>query len=68
MNNKYPGTCYECGVHIEAGEGYFERYRGRWWTRCIKCTTLDKIKKDYPLSWKQNDWYKKYQEEIKTGV
>ena len=25
MRNKFPGTCYQCGLLVPAGAGYFER-------------------------------------------
>ena len=41
--NKYPGTCYCCGVHVPPGYGHFERHRinGKltWLVKCAKCTS-----------------------------
>jgi hypothetical protein len=28
MINLYPGACYHCGNPVEAGKGYFGRYKG----------------------------------------
>lgn len=25
MRNQYPGTCFRCGLRVEAGEGHFEK-------------------------------------------
>ena len=25
MRNRYPGTCYYCGLHCEKGAGHFEK-------------------------------------------
>jgi curved DNA-binding protein CbpA len=60
MRNKYPGTCYRCGKRVEAGDGHFERFRGRWRTQHATCAIenrgtpdtdrlsdqLDKLKRD----------------------
>jgi hypothetical protein len=31
--NAHPGTCYQCGLPVEAGTGHFERCGGRWRVR-----------------------------------
>lgn len=31
MRNRYPGPCYRCGMHVQVGEGHFERVRGKGW-------------------------------------
>lgn len=31
--NAHPGTCYKCGLPVEAGTGHFERCGGRWRVR-----------------------------------
>ena len=28
--NKFKGTCYKCGLIVEAGTGHFERHNGTW--------------------------------------
>lgn len=30
MRNRYPGTCYVCGLQVSAGTGHFERHLGSW--------------------------------------
>lgn len=37
--NKYPGYCYCCGKWIEPGFGHFERCRGGWRIKCVKCAS-----------------------------
>lgn len=37
MRNRYPGTCYRCGGHVEKGEGHFERHQGDWRTQHADC-------------------------------
>lgn len=37
MRNRYPGTCYKCGKHVDVGFGFFERYHGSWRVQCVKC-------------------------------
>ena len=37
MRNKYPGICYSCGKKVEKGQGHFERYRGGWRVKYVKC-------------------------------
>lgn len=37
MRNKYPGACYRCGGHVEAGAGHFERHRGGWRLQHATC-------------------------------
>lgn len=46
--NMYPGTCYECGKHVPAGYGHFERYRGRWRVKCVKCASGRIVTEDDP--------------------
>lgn len=38
MRNRYPGTCYKCGCQVPIGYGFFERYKGGWRVKCVKCT------------------------------
>lgn len=37
--NKYPGVCYCCGTYTPPGYGHFERYRGGWRVKCVKCAS-----------------------------
>ena len=37
--NRYPGTCYCCGEYVPTGFGHFERYRGHWRIKCVKCAS-----------------------------
>ena len=41
MRNQYPGTCYRCGLRVEAGAGHFERIKGggpvKWRTQHADC-------------------------------
>ncbi len=37
--NKYAGYCYCCGKWIEPGFGHFERYKGCWRIKCVKCAS-----------------------------
>lgn len=37
MRNKFPGTCYRCGLRVEPGEGHFERFNGGWRTQHAQC-------------------------------
>lgn len=37
MRNQYPGTCYRCGQHVEAGAGHFERFFGQWRVQHATC-------------------------------
>ena len=37
--NRYPGTCYCCGEKVPTGYGHFERYKGGWRIKCVKCAS-----------------------------
>ena len=37
MRNKYAGKCFRCQRQVEAGEGFFQRMKGRWFIRCQAC-------------------------------
>jgi hypothetical protein len=37
MRNKFPGTCYRCGLPVAAGAGHFERSGGGWRTQHADC-------------------------------
>lgn len=37
MRNKYPGICYRCGKHVEAGAGHFELFIGRFRVQHAEC-------------------------------
>lgn len=43
--NKYVGYCYCCGKWIEPGFGHFERYRGGWRIKCVKCASGRNVKR-----------------------
>ena len=40
MRNRYKGTCYRCGLEVAAGDGHFERYKGKWLTQHATCAIL----------------------------
>lgn len=42
--NRYPGTCYCCGEYVPTGFGHFERYRGHWRIKCVKCASGRPVK------------------------
>lgn len=42
--NRYPGTCYCCGEYVPTGYGHFERYRGGWRIKCVKCASGRPVK------------------------
>lgn len=46
--NRYPGTCYCCGVFIPVGFGHFERrwgkYGNKWQIKCVKCASGRTVK------------------------
>lgn len=31
MRNKFPGTCYRCGMIVEIGDGHYERTKNHGW-------------------------------------
>lgn len=37
--NKYPGYCYACGNYTDVGFGHFERCKGGWRIKCVKCAS-----------------------------
>jgi hypothetical protein len=37
MRNKHPGTCYQCGQHVAAGAGHFNRHQGKWRVHHAEC-------------------------------
>lgn len=37
--NKYPGRCYCCGQWTPPGYSHFERYKGHWRIKCVKCAS-----------------------------
>ena len=37
--NKYAGTCYCCNTYVPPGFGHFERYKGGWRIKCVKCAS-----------------------------
>lgn len=42
--NRYPGYCYCCGAYVPTGYGHFERYKGGWRVKCVKCTSGRTVK------------------------
>lgn len=40
MRNRYPGSCLRCAAPVAAGEGYFQRDKGRWLVRCVACVGM----------------------------
>lgn len=37
--NKYAGYCYCCNAYVEPGYGHFERHKGKWRIKCVKCAS-----------------------------
>lgn len=37
--NRYSGYCYRCGKYVPVGYGHFERYKGTWRIKCVKCAS-----------------------------
>lgn len=37
--NRYPGYCYCCGEYVPTGFGHFERHKGYWKVKCVKCAS-----------------------------
>ena len=50
MRNKFPSTCWQCTKPIAIGEGYIERFKGVWATRCVPCTAHNRQRAGKPLS------------------
>lgn len=50
MRNKFSSTCCQCSQPIAVGEGYFERFRGAWMTRCVPCTATNRQRAGKSLS------------------
>lgn len=42
--NRYPGYCYCCGAYVPTGYGHFERHKGGWRVKCVKCTSGRTVK------------------------
>ncbi len=42
--NKYAGTCYCCKANVPPGFGHFERYKGSWRIKCVKCASGRMVK------------------------
>ena len=61
--NMYPGYCYCCGTYTPPGYGHFERYRGGWRIKCVKCASgriltdndagVKKMKREYEKEMKK---------------
>ena len=50
MRNKFPSTCCQCSKPIAVGDGYFERFRGSWFTRCVPCAASNRQRAGKSLS------------------
>jgi len=46
MRNRYAGKCLVCKEQVNPFEGYFERYKGGWFVRCINCVGKSRAEKD----------------------
>lgn len=42
--NRYPGYCYCCGAYVLTGYGHFERHKGGWRVKCVKCASERTVK------------------------
>lgn len=42
--NRYPGYCYCCGAYVPTGYGHFERHKGGWRAKCVKCASGRTVK------------------------
>ncbi len=42
--NRYPGYCYCCGAYVPTGYGHFERHKGGWGVKCVKCASGRTVK------------------------
>lgn len=42
--NRYPGYCYCCGAYVPTGYGHFERHKGGWCVKCVKCASGRTVK------------------------
>lgn len=42
--NRYPGYCYCCGAYVPTGYGHFERHKGGWRDKCVKCASGRTVK------------------------
>jgi hypothetical protein len=63
MRNKFPGTCYQCGKTVEAGEGHFERHKGGWRVQHVSCCLLRKTKmSETKALWIQREGWKNGQD------
>lgn len=40
MRTNHPGFCYRCGDWVEAGDGHFERNKGRWRVQHAHCAII----------------------------
>lgn len=40
MRNRYPGTCYRCGLWCPEGEGHFERRGHEWLLQHARCAIM----------------------------
>lgn len=42
--NRYPEYCYCCGAYVPTGYGHFERHKGGWRVKCVKCASGRTVK------------------------
>jgi len=40
MRNRFAGPCADCGERVEVGQGHFERRRGRFVVRHVRCVAI----------------------------
>ena len=50
VRNNFPSNCYQCNKPIAANEGYFQRAKGAWITRCVPCTASNRQRAGKSLS------------------
>jgi len=59
--NRYEGYCYCCHEFVPIGYGHFERHKGGWRIKCVKCasgrsvhdTDYEVMKVRYPKDWRK---------------
>lgn len=50
MRNRFPGTCYRCGLRVEAGDGHFEKRGHAWRVQHADCAIRWRGKQDVPTN------------------
>lgn len=75
MRNTYPGSCRDCGGHVAAEAGFFEKCpRGSWpkWAvRCIRCVVVGKLNRGErvdTLPFAQRHWWNQLPPEEKQAI